>query len=156
MNSDILSELKSQIRTFDENQVLRSRFKMDVLERLIYKLKNDEHPEIESDLQRLSEYFPHLETDINSHKGYFHILKRVKLRAKKRFGYVERGTLKRKDIFSWGVTGVLFAFVFESYIGEEGKALLPAILVGVPMALGIGLWTGDYNERMAEKRGLIY
>lgn len=156
MNSDTLAELKTRIRTFDENQVLRSRFKMDVLERLIHKLKNDEHPEIEGDLQRLSEYLPHLETDLNSHKGYFHVLKRVKLRAKKKFGYAERGTLKRKDILSWGVTGVFFGFIFDSYIGEEGKALLPAIGLGVAIAFGLGLWTGDYNERMAEKRGLIY
>ena len=147
MTSNLKEEL--EIRTRNMNEADQTKLKIDVLERLIKKVEKDQNNEIEEDLERLIQQIPNTPIDTATHKPFRQSLKKVQKKAKKAFGYVERGSLKGAYVGSWIAIGIAIGAGIDFGSGSGAG-------IGIVFGVIMGAAIGGVEEKKAERKGLIY
>ncbi len=156
LNAELIQEIVEKTDEFSSDKRLRSRFRVDLLRRLAQKLAHDTDPDIENDLHALAGMLHSIASETANHKTYFQSLKRVKIKAEKRFGYVPKGYLKKKHANDWMGSGVAIGVALGASFNEDGTQLAMGIALGVALGAGVGQSTGASKEKAAEAKGLTY
>ena len=156
MKPELIQEIVEKTEGFSSDKRLCSRFRVDLFRRLAEKLAHDIDPDIENDLQALAGMLPSLANETANHKTYFQTLKRVKIKAEKRFGYIPKGYLKKKHANDWMGSGVAIGVAVGASFNEDGTQLAMGIALGIALGAGVGQSTGANKEKAAEVKGLTY
>jgi len=150
MKVELQQALEAQVKDLNEED--RKKLKIDVLQRLIKKLEHDEHPEIEANLERLIQDVPKAAVDPHTRKAYRKSRQAIQVKARKAFGYVEKGSLKREASGSWMGLGIALGVAMGAGMDNPGAG----IGIGIAIGAGIGASKGTKDEKKAEQAGLIY
>ncbi|MEM9328461.1 MAG: hypothetical protein AAGA85_22525 [Bacteroidota bacterium] len=149
MNHFIKEELENRAKDIDDGD--KKKLKIDLLGRLIDKLENDEHSEIEQGFASLVQQLSRSPINRATQKSFRKSLRSIQKQAKTAFGYVEKGSVVGSSMALGVALGVSLGItVFGS--GEPGSGI--GIGVGVGIAIGVGL--GSAKEKKLEKQGLLY
>ena len=132
--------------TANLNQDQKKFLYLDHLKSLIKKIVKNDHHEFDEDLEKLMQLLKTVGEDYqrDTRKKYIKNYQQIKGKARKKYGYVQKGVAFGENMAIFFPFGVAFVIIFDNLALGIGFGLLAASIVSM------------LAEKNAEKKGLIY
>lgn len=150
MNESLIDALKARVKDLNEKD--NSQLKIDELERLINKIKDDNNQNIESQLRELIRKIPSSPVEFSERKLWVKSFQGIQKTVEKTYGYILKGSLIGKYLAIGVGLGVAFGPALGAAFGNIGAA----IGIGIALGAGIGSYLGTEAEKKAQANGLVY
>ena len=154
MKNNLKQKLSDRSKHLDSKN--QKKLNIDLLERLIIKLEQQDHYRIETGLGQITEQIPSSPIDRKKQRTFRKALSKLQKEAKKEFGYIEKGRIKAVYT-GWGIGLGSSIGAVLSFQTNSGSLLPTGLGFTIGFFLGIILaGIGARKEREAEEAELLY